>query len=92
MKKNNIDLNSFDKAYVFPNDILYGNHFTSTHPSDFFTFTRVAALLLFLLTDGHFEIHVIDIRSAFAKAMAGQVLDIPVPFRGGVLEASFGRF
>ena len=41
-----VDLYSFDLAYVFPNDILYGNHFTSTHPSDFFTFTRVAALPL----------------------------------------------
>jgi len=71
MKKNNIDLNSFDKAYVFPNDILYGNHFTSTHPSDFFTFTRVAALLLFLLTDGHFEIHVIDIRYWIFQSLSG---------------------
>jgi len=31
---------------------------------------------LFVSTDGHFEIHGIDIRSAFAKAMAGHVLDI----------------
>lgn len=38
------NLYSFDLGYVFPNDILYGNHFTSTHPSSFFTFARVAAL------------------------------------------------
>jgi len=36
---------------------------------------------LFLSTDGHFHIHDIDIRSAFAMAMAGQVLDIPAPFK-----------
>lgn len=32
------DLYSFDVGYVFPGDIAYGNHFTSTHPSSFFTF------------------------------------------------------
>jgi hypothetical protein len=36
----------------------------------------------FSISDDHFDIHVIDIRSAFAKAMAGQVLDIPAPFKG----------
>jgi N-hydroxyarylamine O-acetyltransferase len=41
-----IDLYSFDLEYVYPNDILYGNHFTSTHPSAFFTSARVAALPL----------------------------------------------
>jgi len=44
--------------------------------------------LLSLSTDGHFEIHVIDIGSAFAKAMAGQVLDISAS-SGGCLEATF---
>jgi hypothetical protein len=34
------------------------------------------------ISDDHFEIHVIDIRSAFAKATAGQVLDIQAPFKG----------
>lgn len=38
------NLYSFDLGQVFPNDIMYGNHFTSTHPSSFFTFARVAAL------------------------------------------------
>lgn len=38
------DLYSFDRAHVEPADIVYGNHFTSTHPGSFFTFSRVAAL------------------------------------------------
>ena len=38
------DLYSFDLGHVFLADITYGNHFTSTHPSSFFTFARVAAL------------------------------------------------
>ena len=38
------NLYSFDLGHVFPNDIVYGNHFTSTHPNSFFTFARVAAL------------------------------------------------
>lgn len=38
------NLYSFDLGHVFPADIAYGNHFTSTHPSSFFTFARVAAL------------------------------------------------
>jgi N-hydroxyarylamine O-acetyltransferase len=40
------DLYSFDLGHVVAADIAYGNHFTSTHPSSFFTFTRVAALPL----------------------------------------------
>ena len=39
-----IDLYSFDLSHVFPADIDYGNHFTSTHPSSLFVFARVAAL------------------------------------------------
>ncbi|HXG18613.1 MAG TPA: arylamine N-acetyltransferase [Methylomirabilota bacterium] len=38
------NLYSFDFGHVVPADIAYGNHFTSTHPSSFFTFARVAAL------------------------------------------------
>lgn len=38
------NLYSFDLGHVVPADIAYGNHFTSTHPSSFFTFARVAAL------------------------------------------------
>lgn len=38
------DLYSFDLGHVFPDDIAYGNYYTSTHPSSFFTFARVAAL------------------------------------------------
>ena len=36
------DLYSFDLEPVVPSDIAYGNHFTSSHPSSFFTFSRVA--------------------------------------------------
>jgi N-hydroxyarylamine O-acetyltransferase len=38
------DLYSFDLGYVFPADIAYGNHYTSTHPDTFFTYSRVAGL------------------------------------------------
>jgi N-hydroxyarylamine O-acetyltransferase len=38
------DLYSFDKDHVIAQDIAYGNHFTSTHPSSFFTFSRVATM------------------------------------------------
>ena len=37
------DLYSFDLGHVFPADISYGNHYTSTHPDTFFTYSRVAA-------------------------------------------------
>lgn len=39
-----LNLYSFDLEHVFPADIVCGNHFTSTHPSSFFTIARVAAL------------------------------------------------
>ena len=39
-----VDLYSFDLGHVCQADIDYGNYFTSTNPSSFFTFTRVAAL------------------------------------------------
>jgi len=35
------DLYSFDMGRVFPADIAYGNHYTSTSPHSFFTFSRV---------------------------------------------------
>ena len=38
------DLYSFDLGWVFPPDIAYGNHYTSTHPDTFFTYSRVAGL------------------------------------------------
>ncbi len=37
------NLYSFDLGHVCPADIAYGNHYTSTHPDAFFTFSRVAA-------------------------------------------------
>ena len=39
-----IDLYSFDLSHVFPTDIAYGNHYTSTHPSSLFVMARVAQL------------------------------------------------
>lgn len=38
------DLYSFDLCFVCPADIEYGNHYTSTSPNSFFTYSRVAAL------------------------------------------------
>ncbi|MCP4721333.1 MAG: arylamine N-acetyltransferase [Desulfobacteraceae bacterium] len=38
------DLYSFDLGYAFPADIAYGNHYASTHPDTFFTYSRVAGL------------------------------------------------
>tara|TARA_R110002050_G_scaffold204327_1_gene339519 strand:- start:4940 stop:5734 length:795 start_codon:yes stop_codon:yes gene_type:complete len=38
------NLYSFDLTHVFQGDIVYGNHYTSTHPQSFFVFGRVAAL------------------------------------------------
>ena len=38
------DLYSFDLGYVCPADIEYGNHYTSTSPNSFFTYSRVAVL------------------------------------------------
>lgn len=37
------DLYSFDLGHVFPADIAYGNHYTSTSPDTLFTNSRVAA-------------------------------------------------
>lgn len=37
------NLYSFDLGHVCPADIAYGNHYTSTSPDTFFTFSRVAA-------------------------------------------------
>ena len=37
-----MDLYSFDLTPVVPNDITYGNHFTSTHPSSFNAANRIA--------------------------------------------------
>jgi len=38
------DLYSFELDHVYPIDIAYGNHYTSTHPDSFFTCNRMAAL------------------------------------------------
>ena len=38
------DLYSFDLQRVYPGDIAYGNHYSSTHPDSFFTSARIAIL------------------------------------------------
>ncbi len=38
------DQYSFTLNHVFPNDIAYGNHYTSTSPDSFFVKSRVAVL------------------------------------------------
>ena len=38
------DLYSFDLSHVSEADIVMSNHFTSTHPENFFTFARIATL------------------------------------------------
>ncbi|QTA79919.1 N-acetyltransferase [Desulfonema limicola] len=44
--KNDVGQNiySFDLGHVCTGDITYGNHFASTHPDSYFTFSRIAAL------------------------------------------------
>ncbi len=37
------DLYSFELSHIVPGDIAYANHYTSTSPDTFFTFSRVAA-------------------------------------------------
>jgi len=39
-----LNLYSFDREYVGPGDIKYGNHYTSTHPDSIFTQDRIASL------------------------------------------------
>jgi N-hydroxyarylamine O-acetyltransferase len=39
-----INLYSLDATHVCPVDIVMGNHFSSTHPSSFFTTSRMAAI------------------------------------------------
>jgi N-hydroxyarylamine O-acetyltransferase len=40
------NLYSFEMGHVFPADILYGNHYASTHPNSLFTSARIAALAI----------------------------------------------
>lgn len=39
-----LNLYSFDREYVGPGDIKYGNYYTSTHPDSIFTRDRIASL------------------------------------------------
>lgn len=40
------NLYSFEMGHVFSPDILYGNHYASTHPNSLFTSARIAALAI----------------------------------------------
>ncbi len=75
------DLYSFDLGHVFSADIAYGNHYTSTSPNTFFTFSRVAArplpqggitLLdrtLKIITNGREEVQILPDSSAYLDAL-----------------------
>ena len=39
-----LNLYSFDREYVGPGDIKYGNYYTSTHPDSIFTQNRIASM------------------------------------------------
>lgn len=52
-------LYSFDLGHIFPNDIVYGNHYTSTHPNSFFTYARVATLPI---VNGRISLYNFDLR------------------------------
>ena len=75
------DLYSFDLGYVFPADIAYGNHYTSTHPDAFFTYSRVAGLpfpgggitlldrILKITTNGKEEVQTLPDSPAYLDAL-----------------------
>lgn len=86
------DLYSFDLGHVFPADIAYGNHYTSTSPNSFFTFSRVAGRPLpgggitlldrtLKITDsGREEVHTLPDSPAYLDALKtyfGIELDAP---------------
>lgn len=71
------DLYSFDLGHVVPADIAYGNHFTSTHPSSFFTFARVAARPH---PDGRVSLFNRTLRSATANGEDAQELEEGQPY------------
>lgn len=64
-------LYSFDLGHVFPNDIAYGNHFTSTHPASFFTYSRVAYLPI---SNGRVTLHNFDLRISTLESVQVQEL------------------
>ena len=75
------NLYSFDLGYVFPADIAYGNHYTSTHPKTFFTYSRVAGLpcpeggitlldqTLKITIDGREEVHTLPDSPAYLDGL-----------------------
>ena len=80
------DLYSFDLGHVVPADIAYGNHFTSTHPSSFFTFARVAALPR---PDGRVSLFNRTLRTATADGEHVQELEEGQPYLDA-LQTHFG--
>ena len=79
------DLYSFDLAHVCPADIALGNHFTSTHPSSFFTFARVAALHV---PDGRLTLFDLTLRRAGPEGESTREL----PEGAGYIEAMSEHF
>jgi N-hydroxyarylamine O-acetyltransferase len=80
------DLYSFDLGYVFPNDIEYGNHFTSTHPRSFFTYTRMAAMAR---PDGLVSLHDLTLSVTTPTGKDAQELTEGQPYLDA-LKANFG--
>lgn len=87
-----LDLYSFDLGHVCANDIILGNHYTSTHPESFFTSSCVAAIptenglitlsnrQLKIKTNGHLQETALEDEESYFKALRdnfGIVLDIP---------------
>lgn len=66
------DLYSFDLTPVVANDIVYGNHFTSTHPASFFTFSRVAVRWL---PDG--QIRLFNFRCTTSRGGEERIEELP---------------
>ncbi len=75
------NLYSFDMEYVFPPDIAYGNHYTSTHPDTIFTNSRVATIptpfggitlmdrTLKIITNGREEVLILPDSPAYLDAV-----------------------
>ena len=87
------DLYSFDLGYVFPADIAYGNHYTSTHPDSFFTCSRVAGLpfpgggitlldrTLKITTNGREEVQILPDSPAYLDALKRHLtIELDAPY------------
>ena len=79
------NLYSFDLGHVLPQDIAQGNHFTSTHPSSRFTYTRVASLRR---PNGRVSLLDLKLRTVTADAIHVEELEEGQPY----LDALKGNF